>query len=55
MLEVAEDPDEAALDHYAVGCLVGPEVTFQRTPALYAEKKRWELSFDDSPVEEVWR
>ena len=42
-LRTCGDPDEAALDTYAMGVKVGADVQLPRTPAIYLEKQKWRL------------
>ena len=53
-LRATKDPDAAALDSYAEGIRFGLGVQMQRTPAVFEEKKKWSMDFEDSEMSEAW-
>jgi hypothetical protein len=53
-LRAMDDPDAAALDSYAEGVRIGVSTGLPRTPAVFEEKTKWRLPWEDDGVKEVW-
>jgi hypothetical protein len=53
-LRAMDDPDAAAMDSYAVGVRIGVSTGLPRTPAVFEEKTKWRLPWEDDGVKEVW-
>lgn len=53
-LQATGDPDACALDAYAVGVRLGVGCQMERTPALFEEKTKWTLPYDDTEIVEAW-
>ena len=53
-MKACNDPDAPALDAYAEGVRIGHRLRMPRTPAVYEEKSRWRLNYDEEDNEVDW-